>query len=57
MDKETLLRYLEPFTDDIPIKMRMQHWDRGTVIEPIVGINYGFENDNEGVVYLELQTR
>lgn len=57
MDKETLWEFLRPFTDEIPVKVRFRHHDRGEVIEDVTGIAYGFENDGDGVVYLELADR
>lgn len=57
MTKEELLRFLEPFSDDIPLRVRFYHHDRGQVIESITRATYGFENDHDGVVYLELEAR
>jgi hypothetical protein len=50
MDKETLEAFLTPFSPEIRVLVRMPDGSLGE----FSGVTYGFVNDGEGIVILEL---
>lgn len=52
MDKETLDHFMMPFTPEIRVMVRMPDGSLGE----FGGVTYGFVDDGEGVVILELPT-
>lgn len=50
MDKGTLESFLQPFSPDVRVLVRMPD----DSLAEFAGLTYGFVNDGEGVVILEL---